>query len=343
MSTAIQVQVANASGIARGIIFDDIHTAKLTFVPLRDLGALGPHIVPNQAGGSYVPHPKWIQTKMCMLNIHNKDFQCFRCCMIADELETYGERYGLNNPHCWSHYTHSPVPPGRKPRGFKVDYIETNLAFHTVPKDRSMPLSLLGDWEHTNKNRVGVYVYQVAHVSLMGAEDEWVTILRRPPAKIKFEKDVKLLLYKGHYSLILNFQKLICRRHMSIHSYEGHTATMACHRCLRYFAVQENLEKHLKARSCVEGCEFKVVKKLAEVDDDGKLPMDVFKRYSCMLFHPNVVYADFETNYHPDDYGTQRGEKTTLLGRNKDVISAAFAAVGRDGFEIPPEYKAWLY
>ena len=91
-----------------------------------------------------------------------------------------------------------------------------------------MPLSLIGDWERVNGKKVGVYVYQVAHVSLMGAEDEWITILRRPPANVKFEKDVKLLLYKGHYSLILDFQKLICRQHMSIHTYAGHHETFAC-------------------------------------------------------------------------------------------------------------------
>ena len=343
MSTQIQVRIDNASGTASGIVFDSIHTAKLTFVPLRDLAALGPHIVPNQAGGSYVPHPKWIQNKMCMLNIKNKDFQCFRCCMIADELETYGERYGLHSPELWSHYTQSPIPPGPKPRGFKPSYIETDLDFRTVPKDCSMPISLIGDWERVNGNKVGVYVYQVAHVSLMGAEDEWITILRRPPANVKFEKDVKLLLYKGHYSLILDFQKLICRQHMSIHSYQGHTATMACHRCLRYFKEKEKLERHLKARNCVEGNEFKVEKHLAEVDDEGNPPMDVFTKYQQVLFHPNVVYADFETDIHPDDHGTQRGEKTTLLGRNKNVISAAYAAVGGDGFEIPLEHQAWLY
>ena len=343
MSTQIQIRIDNASGTASGIVFDNIHTVKLTFAPLRDLAAFGPHIVPQQAGGTYTPHPQWIQKKVCMLNIHNKDSQCFRCCMIADELETYGEKYGLRHPDFWSHYTQNPIPPGRKPRGFKVDYIETDLKFHTVPKDRSMPISLLGDWERANGNKVGVYVYHVAHVSLMGVEDEWVTILRRPPANIKFDKDVKLLLYKGHYSLILDFQKLICRQHMSIHSYQGHTATVACHRCLRYFKEKAKLDAHLKARNCVEGNDFKVEKHLAKVDDEGNLPMDVFTKNQNMLFHPNVVYADFETNFHPDDSGTQRGEKTTLLGRNKDVISAAYAAVGGDGFEIPPEHKAWLY
>jgi len=52
MSTQIQVRIDNASGTESGIAFDDILSVKLTFAPLRDLAALGPHIAPNQAGGS---------------------------------------------------------------------------------------------------------------------------------------------------------------------------------------------------------------------------------------------------------------------------------------------------
>ena len=210
MRLQVQQRVDNAEGTESGITFDSIHTVKLIFAPLRDMAALGPHILPAHAGGSYVPHPKWIQDKHCMLNIKNKDFECFRCCLIADELETYGVRYGLDHPELWSHYTQQPVLPGRKPRGFKVKYIETDLDFSTVPKDRPMPLSLISDWERTNHNKIGIYVYHIARVNLMGASDEWVCIMRRPPVDEIFEKDVKLLLHKGHYSLILDFQKLIC-------------------------------------------------------------------------------------------------------------------------------------
>ena len=189
MRAQVQVRVDNASGTDSGIVFDSIYSVKLTFAPLWDMAALGPHLNPPHAGGSYVPHPKWIQNKMCMLNIQNKDFQCFRCCMIADELQTYGERYGFEHPEHWSHYTQSPVPPRRKPRGFSVTYIETDLDFHTTPKDRSMPISLITDWERANGNKIGVYVFQISHVSLMGAMDEWATILRRPPGHVVFEKE----------------------------------------------------------------------------------------------------------------------------------------------------------
>ena len=343
MRAQVQVRVDNASGTASGIVFDSIYSVKLTFAPLRDMAALGPHLNPLHAGGSYVPHPKWIQDKHCMLNIHNKDFQCFRCCMIAEELQTYGDRYGLSNPWNWSHYTRNPIPPGRKPRGISVEYIETDLDFRIAPKDRSLPISLITDWERANGNKIGVYVFQISHVSLMGAMDEWVTILRRPPGHVVFEKDVMLLLYKGHYSLILDIQKLLCRQHMSIHTYDGHTATVACYRCLRYFKKKEKLDKHLACNNCMGDAIHKAQKSLAKVNEDRTLPRDVFKKYQHMLYHHCVIPADFETDWHPDDKGTMRGEKTTLLGRNKNVISAAYAAIGSEGFEVPCEHKAWLY
>ena len=84
--------------------------------------------------------------KKCTLNIHNMDWNCFRCCLIADDQGyKHGERYSVSHPEIWSHYTVDPVPSGRKPRGFKVKYIEIDLDFRTVPADRSMPLSMLGD------------------------------------------------------------------------------------------------------------------------------------------------------------------------------------------------------
>ena len=128
-----------------------------------------------------------------MLNIRNPDHQCFRCCLIADELGTYSERYGLLHPERWNHYIENP-PQGRRPKGFKPKYNKTDLTFFTVPKDRPMPLNLIGDWEHANHNKVGIYVYNIAHVELMGVSDEWVCIMRRPPQDETFEKDVKLLL-----------------------------------------------------------------------------------------------------------------------------------------------------
>ena len=43
----------------------------------------------------------------------------------------------------------------------------------TVPNDRSMPLSPIGDCKRANGGKMGAYVHQMAHISLMGAEDEW--------------------------------------------------------------------------------------------------------------------------------------------------------------------------
>ena len=208
-----------------------------------------------------------------------------------------------------------------------------------------MPVSLIRDWEEANGNRIAIYVYQICRVELLGAGDEWVTLLRRPPGHIKFEEEVKLLLYQGHYSLVLDFQKLICRqKNMSIRPYDGHTATMACHRCFRYFKKKEKLEAHLARWDCMDdSTPCKANKSLPQAEEDGSPAMDVFKKFQHMIFHQCVIPADFETNWDPDDKCTKLGEKTLLLGRNKHVISAAYSAVGSEGFEIPPEHQMWLY
>ena len=182
-----------------------------------------------------------------------------------------------------------------------------------------MPLSLIGDWEKANHNKVGIYVYIVAQVELMGVSEEWVCLMRRPPADQTFEKDVKLLLHKGHYSLILDFQKLICRQHKAIRPDHHNGATHACHRCLRYFPTSEELDRHLYRQDCIEDIPHKVEKSLPKVKD-GSPPLDLFKNVHHMLSAPLIVIADFETDWNPDDYGTARGDKTTLLGRNKHCL-----------------------
>ena len=339
----VDIRVENAEGMDSGPDFETILEVRLIFAPLRDLAAFGPLVHPVHAGGSYVPLPKWIMEKQCTLNIHNKDYNCFRCCLIASDLG-YGEsRYGLDHPEQWGHYTSAPIPPGRKPKGFKVQYIEIDLDFRCAPRDRSMPLSLIGDWERSNDNRVGIYVCQIARAELYGASDEWVTLLRRPAAYTKFEKEVILLLYKGHYSLVTNFQRLICRQHMSIHVYQGHTGVFCCHRCMRYFGKKEGLDKHLTYFDCVEDTTSKVKRLLPELQEDDSVPVDCFSNVGMMLFNPIVVYADFETSITLNDDRVTRGDKTVVLGCNQNVISAAYHAVGRDGFNVSEEHQAWLY
>ena len=83
MRNQVEERVNNALANGSGWSIENIKSVKLTFAPLRDMAAFGPHLAPQQAGGSYVPHPKWIQNKMCMLNIKNMDFQCFRAHLIA--------------------------------------------------------------------------------------------------------------------------------------------------------------------------------------------------------------------------------------------------------------------
>ena len=152
-----------------------------------------------------------------------------------------------------------------------------------------------------------------------------------------------LLLYKGHYSLVTDFQRLICRRHMSIHVYQGHHETYCCHRCMRYFGKREKLDNHLALHNCVSDSIFKVDCQLPKLDEDGNVPVDSFTKVQMMLFNPVTVYADLEASLTPNDTGMTRGSKTEVLGCNQDAISVAYHTVGRDGFDVPKEHQAWLY
>ena len=326
-----------------GDIFDHLASVQFTFVPLRDMAAVGAAAA-GHAGGTYVPLPKWIQNKHCAMNPKNKDKACFQICMIAAELGTYDPRYGIPHAERWGNYTQEPIPPGRKPAWFKPRYIETDLKFETMPRDRSMPISTIGDWELENKNSVGVYVYSLHHVNFEGVEDEWQVLLRRPPGRIKFEKEVQLLLYKGHYSLITDFQAFICRKHMAIGPmvFDDH-GRHTCHRCMRNFKGKETLEEHLTLQNCVDDSVYTVKRSLAPEGEDGSVPVQCFKKYRQLYFRPLVVYADFETTFTPDDNQSPMGDKTLVLGANQKVISAGYHAVGRDGFEVPKEHQAWQH
>ena len=104
MNVQVNERVDNAEAGESGATFDSIKTVKLTFAPLGDLAAVGAHIQPAPAGGTYVQLPKWILDKHCVMNPKNKDNACFRCCLIASEI-------GFAEPVS---YTHLTLPTNRE-------------------------------------------------------------------------------------------------------------------------------------------------------------------------------------------------------------------------------------
>ena len=60
-----------------------------------------------------------------------------------------------------------------------------------------------------------------------------------------------------------------------------------------------------------------------------------FKGHAKRQEVPCVAYFDFETAMVPKD---ERRGQTQVVAHNDQVLSVAFAAVGRDGYEVPKEF-----
>jgi len=219
-------------------------------------------------GSSYVELPaKFKNTKAC-LNIVNKDDKCFKYCLAASlyPVEKHAERP--------SSYKNS------------LDLIKDVGVTY--------PVSIKDYPKFEKQNNVKINVFNV-ETEVIKKEIDY-TIHPLYSNKEDPYNAINILLYKNHYVLIKNFNKLM----FSFSKHKG--GKHFCMRCLHCCSSSEVLEEHKKFCN-----NFEIgVEELPGLKDN----VVEFRNFANKLKVPFVIYADFECLLTPDDFHYGKNESS---------------------------------
>ena len=208
------------------------------------------HLCPYQPikAACYKPLPAELVKKRAILNIKNKDNRCFEWSILA-QLHPVHYKDNANDVRKYEQYTG------------ELDF--TGLTFPVA-------IDQISIFEARNNVSINCYGFN--------DEKKLVEVLHVTSAP----KDVhvNLMLYRGHYSLIRNLDRLLS----SQNRHRGRS--FFCDRCLRGQFSAETLDDHLKI------CRVEGAKRIEMPSPDESVLK--FKNQRRQLKAPMVVYADFE-------------------------------------------------
>lgn len=207
----------------------------------------------NMVGRSYVELPSEIRNKKCCINIKNYDNRCFLWCIIAHFVL---KEKDISNPSKLSNYA-------------KQEYIRKwDLSMVKFP----MNVVDINIFELNNNLTVNVYYYNESCKSIN-------ILYPKTNREIDKERHVNLLLYREHYCLIRNLNRLFSNYT------EGHNKTYVCEGCgSAMFSRESALEKH--KMDCGKGNYMLPKTNYLE-----------FKNYQNTIEVPFVIYSDFESYF----------------------------------------------
>lgn len=211
------------------------------------------------SGSSYIPLPKFLQSKHAIINVRNKDDQCFKYAVLSAlfPVEKNAERV--------SHYVkHAEL----------VNF--TNIKF---PVD----LKQITKFEEQNPSiSINVYMFE---------EDSKKVRPLRLSKNIKVHHIHLLLLtektdddagHRSHYCWIKNLSFLLSKQ-VSAHNGKSYF----CDRCLNHFTTDELLKRHLN--DCLNQNEYEI--EMPTFDSN----ILEFLNHKNQLQVPFIVYADVES------------------------------------------------
>eukprot|EP01051_Picozoa_sp_SAG22_P009985 SAG22_NODE_871_length_6748_cov_60.669274_2_plen_589_part_00 len=216
------------------------------------------HIAKYKAikGGSYIELPKVLALKKAIINVKNKDHECFKWSMLSALFPASrdGERITKYLEH-----------------QDKLDF--TGISYPT-------PLTDLPKFERRNKISINVYGY---------TEKQGSYLLQKSKEHSIAETHVDLLLLhdqktgNSHYCWIKNFSRFCGSK--SNHNHGG--KKYYCKYCIQGFGSQAKLDHHL-----THGCaDITTCKPCMPEEDKAYLE---FKNTQNKFKAPFVIYADFE-------------------------------------------------
>ena len=228
---------------------------------------------------------------------------------------------------------------GKKPKGWKPQYIDCSLNLTSLPTNRGSKIEDLEQLELLNPG-LGIYVYFWHKATVDDISQNFQVLARAPPDPLKVKEEVFLLLHNQHWCLITNFQRFASQQNFTISQFAGtsHNAAHNCHRCLQNFRTDHNLQKHLK--SCNGVWEQPAEPpRLPSTQNPRDKTHVFFGNWHQTFMHELMVYADIETFFTDLDSTS----KLKAYGENRSIASIGLHAVGRQGLTVPPEFQAQIF
>ena len=211
-------------------------------------------------GSSYVKLDQYLESKKALLNIQNNDDKCFLWTALAalhpvvikePDRPNPGEYRVSRNPQRVSHYT-----------PFENELDMTGIQYPVRIKD--IP-------RFETQNNISVYVY--------GHDEGQKRISPLYYSKNDYAKVIKMVLYKGHYTLVRNFNGLLADKRQ-------HHCVKWCPACLFPFYDEVKRDEHFTR--CRRNEPTKII-----LPQNGDNYMK-FKNPQRALEAPLMIYADFE-------------------------------------------------
>ena len=264
---------------------------------------------------SYIPTPKYVETKKAVRNVRNDDNLCFQWTYLAaihaDEVTKHAERV--------SHYK-------KYVDELKMEGIEMPMQLHDISK-----------FERLNNCSVSVYGLETEYLDV---EEEWNNYIYplRVARELK-EKHVYMLLItdgeKSHYCWIRNLSRLIGNQYSK---YGGELAY--CRFCLHGYVGKAikgqftRLEDAKRRRDEHEPECFKHNGQLLIFPEEDYVE---FKNVQKQVEAPFCVYADFESVLNGVD-NSEDDDKHTKKYQEHNACSFSYLLVSRvPGLEFKPK------
>ena len=237
--------LANFTERGSGWVVKDISAAYLRisrFEPLR--------------GGSYMPLPKFIQSKKAVVNIKNKDDKCLRWVMKAAKFSV----------------RQNAESPSKYPKDVDDGFDFTGISFPTH-------LTEIPKVEAQNNARINVYRYD--------ERTQKINILHVSEHEGEGAIEVNALLMqkdmKSHYCYVKSLSALLRSQQQSDHHVHY------CKRCLKGFSSEHVLRNHAEHCKNSAGRPTRI-----EMPEKGKktLKFQIFSRQAPV---PWLMYFDFES------------------------------------------------
>ena len=226
------------------------------------------------AGSSYIDLPEELENKKGLINLQNKDQECFRWCHIRhlNPQETHPERIKKVDREYIKNLNYSGIK-------FPV----TIKQYNKIEKQNNININVFG-YEEKDKLQYPIYISKeknedVLNLLLITNEEE--------EEGIKVGEELK---YRNHYVLIKDFNKFMFS--ITKHKNKKHF----CMHCLQHFTNERILNNHKENCILINGTQG--IKMPTNKENILK-----FNGFEKQLPIPFVIYADFEaiTEKIPDN------------------------------------------
>lgn len=254
-------------------------------------------MITKKGGRSYIPSPKWLENKKCLVNIQNKDDMCFKYAM---ECAFYHKMIGK-----------LPTHPNRV-----TNYSSNNNFVYDGIEEPVFPIHLLDLEKFESLNK---HIHNVAlHVYTASSEPNDIGVLYSSKNDSDTAWHVELLIIvdeqkkeqvNAHWIYITNYTRFFASP-----SVNKRFDRFICRRCTLDFPSEQRLTEHKP--SCGKQTQGRPV-----------LPYDYekwkyFKDFNKKLIREFVIYADFEAFNDPLTHSTDSSKSEQ--NRLTEHIGASF-------------------